>query len=55
VAQTTVETTAIALDSSNAARAKALTDAGRACVSELAAVIVDTTDKEGVSAAAPVP
>jgi ABC-type uncharacterized transport system auxiliary subunit len=54
-AQTTVETTAIALDPSNAARAKALTDAGRACVSELAAFIVDTTDKEAVSAAAPLP
>lgn len=39
VAQTSVDTTAIALDESNAARAKALTDAGRACVSELASFI----------------
>jgi len=44
VAQTTLDTTAVALGNSNAARAKALTDAGRACVSELAAFIVETTD-----------
>lgn len=50
VAQTTLDTTAVALGNSNAARAKALTDAGRACVSELAAFIVETTD-----AAAPPP
>jgi cholesterol transport system auxiliary component len=34
---------AIALDPSNAARAKALTDAGRACVSELAGFIAQET------------
>jgi ABC-type uncharacterized transport system auxiliary subunit len=46
-AQTTLATTALALDGSNAARAKALTDAGRACVSELAAFISERTN--GVS------
>ncbi len=55
VAQTTLETTAIALDTSNAARAKSLTDAGRACVSELASFIVETTDKEAAAAAASAP
>jgi ABC-type uncharacterized transport system auxiliary subunit len=45
VAQTSFATTAVALDTSNAARAKALTDAGRACVSELAAFIVAETAK----------
>lgn len=39
VAQTSLATTAVALDETNAARAKALTDAGRACVSELASFI----------------
>lgn len=43
VAQTSVTTSAIALGSTNAARAKALTDAGRACVSELAAFIAEKT------------
>lgn len=43
VAQTTLQTTAVALDTSNAARAKSLTDAGRACVSELAAFIAEET------------
>jgi ABC-type uncharacterized transport system auxiliary subunit len=43
VAQTSLATTAVALDNSNAARAKALTDAGRACVSDLAAFIADNT------------
>ena len=45
VSQTSVQTTALALDDSNAARAKALTDAGRACVSALAAFIVAETEK----------
>lgn len=45
VAQTSFATSAVALDDSNAARAKALTDAGRACVSELAAFIVAETAK----------
>lgn len=45
VSQTSLATTAIALDGSNASRAKALTDAGRACVSELAAFIVAETVK----------
>lgn len=39
--QTTITTNAVSLDSSNAARAKALTDAGRACVSEVAAFVAD--------------
>ena len=43
VSQTSVATSAIALDSTNAARAKALTDAGRACVSELASYIAEQT------------
>jgi cholesterol transport system auxiliary component len=43
VSQTSVATSAIALGSTNAARAKALTDAGRACVSELAAFIAEET------------
>lgn len=41
LAQTNVSTTAIALDSGNAARAKALTDAGRACVSDVAAFVAE--------------
>lgn len=41
LAQTNVSTTAIALDSKNAARAKALTDAGRACVSDIAAFVAE--------------
>jgi ABC-type uncharacterized transport system auxiliary subunit len=48
LAQTTVATSAMALDASNAARAKALTDAGRACVSEIGAFVADR-----VNAAAP--
>ena len=48
LAQTNVSTTAIALDSKNAARAKALTDAGRACVSDIAAFVAER-------AVAPVP
>jgi len=44
VSQTSLETTAVALGGSNAARAKALTDAGRACISELAAFIVMETE-----------
>jgi ABC-type uncharacterized transport system auxiliary subunit len=43
VSQTSVATSAIALDSTNAARAKALTDAGPAGVSELAAYIAEQT------------
>jgi len=43
VSQTSLATSAIALDPSNAARAKALTDAGRACVSELAGFIAQET------------
>lgn len=46
ISQTTVATTAVALDKSNAARAKALTDAGRACLSELAAFIAEETAQE---------
>lgn len=46
ISQTTVSTTAVALDESNAARAKALTDAGRACISELASFIADETAGE---------
>jgi ABC-type uncharacterized transport system auxiliary subunit len=46
ISQTTVSTTAVALDGSNAARAKALTDAGRACISELASFIADETAEE---------
>jgi ABC-type uncharacterized transport system auxiliary subunit len=46
ISQTTVSTTAVALDASNAARAKALTDAGRACISELASFIADQTAEE---------
>ncbi len=46
VSQTSVATTAVALDSSNAARAKALTDAGRSCVSALAAFIAEETVEE---------
>ena len=41
LAQTNVSTTAVALDSGNAARAKALTDAGRACVSDVAAFVAE--------------
>lgn len=41
VSQTSVATTAIALDKSNAARARALSDAGRACVSEIGAFVAD--------------
>ena len=41
LAQANVSTTAIALDSRNAARAKALTDAGRACVSDVAAFVAE--------------
>jgi cholesterol transport system auxiliary component len=43
VAQTSLATSAVALDGSNAARAKALTDAGRACVSELASFLAAET------------
>lgn len=43
LAQTNVSTKAIALDSTNASRAKALTDAGRACVSDIAAFVVEKT------------
>ncbi len=46
ISQTTVATTAVALDNTNAARAKALTDAGRACISELAAFIAEETAEE---------
>lgn len=46
ISQTTVSTTAVALDKSNAARAKALTDAGRACISELASFIAEETADE---------
>lgn len=46
VAQTSLVTSALALDTSNAARAKALTDAGRACVSELASFIAQETRAE---------
>lgn len=46
ISQTTVSTTAVALDKSNAARAKALTDAGRACISELAGFIAEETAEE---------
>ncbi|HAY05907.1 MAG TPA: ABC-type transport auxiliary lipoprotein family protein [Hyphomonas sp.] len=46
VAQTSLATSAIALDATNAARAKALTDAGRACVSELASFIAAETRAE---------
>jgi ABC-type uncharacterized transport system auxiliary subunit len=46
IAQTSLETSALALDKSNAARAKALTDAGRACVSELASFIAAETADE---------
>lgn len=46
ISQTTVSTTAVALDKSNAARAKALTDAGRACISELASFIAEETAEE---------
>lgn len=41
LAQTNVSATAIALDSGNAARAMALTDAGRACVSDIAAFVAE--------------
>ena len=41
LAQTNVSTTAVALDSKNAARAKALTDAGRACISDIAAFVAE--------------
>jgi cholesterol transport system auxiliary component len=41
LAQTNVSATAIALDPKNAARAKALTDAGRACVSDIAAFVAE--------------
>jgi cholesterol transport system auxiliary component len=43
LAQTTIATGAVALKDSNAARAKALTDAGRACVSEVGAFVADHT------------
>lgn len=43
VAQTSLATSAIALDATNAARAKALTDAGRACISEMASFIAQET------------
>ncbi len=46
LSQTTVSTTAVALDNTNAARAKALTDAGRACISELAGFIAEETAQE---------
>lgn len=46
ISQTTVSTTAVALDETNAARAKALTDAGRACISELASFIADEAAEE---------
>lgn len=46
VAQTSLATSAISLDTTNAARAKALTDAGRACVSELASFIAAQTRAE---------
>lgn len=46
VAQTSLATSALALDATNAARAKALTDAGRACVSELASFIAAETRAE---------
>jgi ABC-type uncharacterized transport system auxiliary subunit len=49
ISQTTVSTTAVALDSSNASRAKALTDAGRACISELASFIVEETAEDVVA------
>ncbi|MFN7180908.1 hypothetical protein, partial [Hyphomonas sp.] len=46
VAQTSLATSAVSLDATNAARAKALTDAGRACVSELASFIAAETRAE---------
>lgn len=46
VAQKTLRTTAVSLDESNASRAKSLTDAGRACISELAAFVVEVTTPE---------
>jgi cholesterol transport system auxiliary component len=52
VAQTSVSTTAVGLDDTNAARAKALTDAGRACVSELASFISAETQKPAEAAPA---
>jgi cholesterol transport system auxiliary component len=52
VAQTSVSTTAVGLDDTNAARAKALTDAGRACVSELASFISAETRKPAEAAPA---
>jgi cholesterol transport system auxiliary component len=52
VAQTSVSTTAVGLDDTNAARAKALTDAGRACVSELASFISVETQKPAEAAPA---
>ena len=41
LAQTNVSTSAVALEGNNAARAKALTDAGRACVSDVAAFVAE--------------
>jgi ABC-type uncharacterized transport system auxiliary subunit len=53
ISQTTVATTAVALDDTNAARAKALTDAGRACISELATFIVEETSQDQAAKQAP--
>ncbi|MFN7055576.1 ABC-type transport auxiliary lipoprotein family protein [Hyphomonas sp.] len=47
ISQTNVATSAIALDNTNAARAKALTDAGRACVSDVAAFVASSTEDSG--------
>ena len=41
LAQTSVSTSAVAQGNDNASRAKALTDAGRACVSEVAAFVAE--------------
>lgn len=41
LAQTSVSTSAVAQGSDNASRAKALTDAGRACVSDVAAFVAE--------------
>jgi cholesterol transport system auxiliary component len=43
LAQVNVSTTALALTPRNASRAKALTDAGRACISDVAAFVAEKT------------
>lgn len=52
ISQTTVSTTAVAIGDTNAARAKALTDAGRACISELTMFIVAETSRDSDAKAA---